>query len=61
MEAVAGTSHAELEIALHRLIGAGLLFQQGVPPHAHYLFRRHNSIGTTRALKLRCSITAALA
>jgi predicted ATPase len=31
-EAVAGKSNAELEIALHRLIGAGLLFQQGVPP-----------------------------
>jgi class 3 adenylate cyclase len=39
IEAVAGKSKAELEIALHRLIGAGLLFQQGVPPHAHYLFK----------------------
>ena len=39
IEAVAGKSNAELEIALHRLISAGLLFQQGVPPHAHYLFK----------------------
>src|SRR5215831_9606845 len=39
IEAVAGKSSAELEIALHRLISAGLLFQQGVPPHAHYLFK----------------------
>jgi predicted ATPase len=39
IEAVAGKSKAELEIALHRLISAGLLFQQGVPPHAHYLFK----------------------
>jgi predicted ATPase len=39
IEAVAGKSSGELEIALHRLIGAGLLFQHGVPPHAHYLFK----------------------
>ncbi|WP_375783956.1 adenylate/guanylate cyclase domain-containing protein [Bradyrhizobium sp. Pha-3] len=39
IEAVAGKSRAELEVALHRLISAGLLFQQGVPPHAHYLFK----------------------
>jgi class 3 adenylate cyclase/predicted ATPase len=29
----------ELESALHRLIAAGLLFQQGVLPHATYLFK----------------------
>ncbi|WP_162240943.1 adenylate/guanylate cyclase domain-containing protein [Bradyrhizobium tropiciagri] len=29
----------ELESALHRLIAAGLLFRQGVPPHATYLFK----------------------
>jgi predicted ATPase len=39
MEAVAGKSPAELEIALHRLISAGLLFRQGVPPHANYVFK----------------------
>ena len=30
---------AELASALDRLIAAGLLFQQGVPPHATYLFK----------------------
>jgi hypothetical protein len=39
IEAVAGKSQAELETALHRLISAGLLFRQGVPPHANYLFK----------------------
>ena len=29
----------ELASALDRLIGAGLLFRQGVPPHASYLFK----------------------
>jgi predicted ATPase len=39
IEAVAGKSPAELETALHRLISAGLLFRQGVPPHANYVFK----------------------
>ena len=30
---------AELELALDRLLEAGLLFRQGVPPHANYLFK----------------------
>ena len=30
---------AELDEALQRLIAAGLLFRQGVPPHAIYLFK----------------------
>ena len=30
---------AELRLALDRLIEAGLLFRQGVPPHATYLFK----------------------
>jgi class 3 adenylate cyclase/predicted ATPase len=30
---------AELEAALDRLVTAGLLFRQGVPPHATYLFK----------------------
>ena len=30
---------AELASALDRLIAAGLLFRQGVPPHATYLFK----------------------
>jgi len=30
---------AELGASLDRLIGAGLLFRKGVPPHASYLFK----------------------
>jgi hypothetical protein len=30
---------AELASALDRLLAAGLLFRQGVPPHASYLFK----------------------
>src|SRR6476660_284847 len=30
---------AELDAALDRLVAAGLLFQQGLPPHAAYLFK----------------------
>jgi class 3 adenylate cyclase/predicted ATPase len=36
--AVARKPDAELGLALDRLIAAGLLFRQGVPPHASYLF-----------------------
>jgi class 3 adenylate cyclase/predicted ATPase len=36
---VAGKSQAELESALNRLISAGLLFRQGVPPYATYMFK----------------------
>jgi class 3 adenylate cyclase/tetratricopeptide (TPR) repeat protein len=39
LEAVAGKPEAELASALDRLIGAGLIFRQGVPPHATYLFK----------------------
>jgi tetratricopeptide (TPR) repeat protein len=30
---------AELEVALDRLVAAGLLFRQGLPPHATFLFK----------------------
>ena len=39
LEEVAGKPEAELASALERLIAAGLLFRQGVPPHATYLFK----------------------
>jgi class 3 adenylate cyclase/predicted ATPase/energy-coupling factor transporter ATP-binding protein EcfA2 len=39
LAAVVRKSEAELEWALNRLIVAGLLFRQGVPPHASYLFK----------------------
>ncbi|MBR1211990.1 adenylate/guanylate cyclase domain-containing protein [Bradyrhizobium sp. JYMT SZCCT0180] len=39
LTAVTGKPDAELGSALDRLIAAGLLFRQGVPPHATYLFK----------------------
>jgi predicted ATPase len=39
LAAVAGKTDAELGSALDRLVAAGLLFRQGVPPHASYLFK----------------------
>jgi class 3 adenylate cyclase/tetratricopeptide (TPR) repeat protein len=37
--AVADLTESELTAALDRLTGAGLLFQEGAPPHASYLFK----------------------
>ena len=37
--AVVGEPETELGAALDRLVAAGLLFRQGVPPHATYLFK----------------------
>jgi hypothetical protein len=39
LAAVTRKPEAELASALDRLIAAGLLFRQGVPPHAGYLFK----------------------
>ena len=39
LAAVVGKPEAELGSALDRLIAAGLLFRQGMPPHASYLFK----------------------
>ena len=39
LTAVVRKPEAELVSALDRLISAGLLFRQGVPPHASYLFK----------------------
>lgn len=39
LAAVVRKPEAELQSALDRLIAAGLLFRQGVPPHATYLFK----------------------
>ena len=39
LAAVVRQPEAELASALDRLIAAGLLFRQGVPPHATYLFK----------------------
>ena len=39
LAAVIPKPEADLRSALDRLIDAGLLFRQGVPPHATYLFK----------------------
>jgi class 3 adenylate cyclase/predicted ATPase len=39
LAAVVGGPEALLDAALARLVAAGLLFRQGVPPHATYLFK----------------------
>jgi class 3 adenylate cyclase/predicted ATPase len=39
LAAVVRKPEAELESAFERLIAAGLLFRQGMPPHATYLFK----------------------
>jgi class 3 adenylate cyclase/predicted ATPase len=39
LAAVAGKPEAKLQSALERLMGSGLLFRQGLPPHATYLFK----------------------
>src|SRR5262249_4616849 len=39
LAAVVRKPEAELLSALDRLVAAGLLFRQGVPPHASYLFK----------------------
>jgi predicted ATPase len=39
LEAVAGKPKPELASALDRLVAAGLLFRQGLPPQATYLFK----------------------
>jgi len=39
LAAVVRKPEAELSAALNRLVEAGLLFRQGVPPHATYLFK----------------------
>jgi predicted ATPase len=39
LAAVIGEPEAELGAALDRLVAAGLLFRQGLPPHATYLFK----------------------
>ena len=39
LAAVAGKPEDQLQSALDRLMAAGLLFRQGMPPHATYLFK----------------------
>ena len=39
MAAVVSKPKAEINSALERLVQSGLLFRQGAPPHASYLFK----------------------
>jgi predicted ATPase len=57
----------QLGSALDRLIAAGLLFRQGVPPHASYLFKHalvqdaaYESLLNTEKRRLHCNLLAHL-
>jgi predicted ATPase len=51
LAAVARKPEAELQSALDRLIGAGLLFRQGAPPHATYLFKRARTFSCRTSIR----------
>jgi predicted ATPase len=51
--AVARKSEAELGSTLDRLVEAGLLFRQGVPPNATYLFKHGAGRGLWHAAASR--------
>jgi class 3 adenylate cyclase/tRNA A37 threonylcarbamoyladenosine biosynthesis protein TsaE len=59
LSAVTHKSGAELELALERLIASGLLFRQGVPPHATYLFK-HALVHRLRHIAARTTAHAAV-
>jgi hypothetical protein len=54
LAAVARKSEPELASALDRLVQAGLLFRQGVPPQASYLFK-HALVQGTRPMARCCA------
>jgi tetratricopeptide (TPR) repeat protein len=67
LAAVVRKPEAELASALDRLIAAGLLFRQGVPPHASYLFKHalvqdaaYSTLLRGRRQQLHAGIAAAL-
>ena len=67
LAAVVRKQEAELGLALDRLIQAGLLFRQGVPPHATYLFKHalvqdvaYSTLLRSRRQKLHARIAATL-
>ena len=64
LDAVARKQNAELQSALDRLIGSGLLFRQGVPPHANYLFKHaliQDAAYGTLLRESRCALHARIA
>jgi len=67
LAAVVRKQEAELGLALDRLIQAGLLFRQGVPPHATYVFKHalvqdvaYSTLLRSRRQKLHARIAATL-
>jgi len=64
LAAVVRSSEAELASALDRLIAAGLLFRQGVPPDASYLFKHalvQDAAYGTLLREPRCALHARIA
>ena len=62
LAAVVRKPEAELASALDRLIATGLLFRQGVPPHASYLFKHalvqdaaYGTLAARAATRASCS------
>jgi predicted ATPase len=53
LSAVVSKPEPALASALYPLIASGLLFQQGVPPHASYLFK--HALGGTRPMARCCA------
>jgi predicted ATPase len=67
VDAVMRKPEAELASALDRLIAAGLLFRQGIPPHATYLFKHalvqdaaYDTLLRSRRQQLHAQIAATL-
>ena len=67
LAAVMHEPEVELNSALDRLIGAGLLFRQGAPPHATYLFKHalvqeaaYSTLLRSRRQQLHARITATM-
>jgi predicted ATPase len=67
LAAVLHKPEGELESALDRLVGAGLLFRHGVPPHTTYLFKHaliqdaaYSTLLRTRRQQIHASIATVL-
>jgi predicted ATPase len=67
LAAVARKPKEELGLALERLVAAGLLFRQGVPPHANYAFKHalvrdaaYSTLLRGRRQELHCHIVSVL-
>ena len=67
LAAVACKSEEQLGLSLDRLVAAGLLFRQGVPPHANYAFKHvlvrdaaYSTLLRGRRQELHCQIVSVL-